>query len=157
MNDYYVYVYLDPRKQGNYKYGEYKFGYEPFYIGKGCEKRYREFKSRNGECLKIIKEISKDYIEPLVIILFSDLSESEAFERESDLIDKIGKFENGGTLVNQTGESVIKTRRKHSTFKLDIGIIRKLKLLSIETEKTMSMIVEESLNFTFKNKDILNI
>jgi len=34
MNKYYVYVYLDSRKPGKYKYGEYEFDYEPFYVGK---------------------------------------------------------------------------------------------------------------------------
>ena len=27
VNKYYVYIYLDPRKLGNYKYGEYSFDY----------------------------------------------------------------------------------------------------------------------------------
>lgn len=35
----YVYIYLDPRKQGNYKYENYFFDYEPFYVGKGCKNR----------------------------------------------------------------------------------------------------------------------
>ena len=38
-NIFYVYVYLDPRKPGNYVYGEYSFDYEPFYVGKGSNGR----------------------------------------------------------------------------------------------------------------------
>ena len=37
---FYVYVYTDPRKDnGPYKYGEYEFEYEPFYVGKGIGNR----------------------------------------------------------------------------------------------------------------------
>jgi hypothetical protein len=32
-NNSFIYVYLDPRRTGEYKYGEYKFQNEPFYVG----------------------------------------------------------------------------------------------------------------------------
>ncbi len=38
-NKFYVYIYLDPRKKGNFIYGEYEFNYEPFYVGKGSNNR----------------------------------------------------------------------------------------------------------------------
>jgi hypothetical protein len=39
MNNFYTYIYLDPRKPGNFKYGKYEFNYEPFYVGKGYNER----------------------------------------------------------------------------------------------------------------------
>jgi hypothetical protein len=41
-NDFYVYVYCDPRKPGDYIYEKYKFLYEPFYVGKGRKRRWLE-------------------------------------------------------------------------------------------------------------------
>jgi hypothetical protein len=42
LNKYYVYLYLDPRKEGKFKYGDYEFDYEPFYVGKGHGNRLFE-------------------------------------------------------------------------------------------------------------------
>ncbi|MHA2023540.1 MAG: LEM-3-like GIY-YIG domain-containing protein, partial [Candidatus Thorarchaeota archaeon] len=40
-NRFYVYVYLDTRKPGKFVYGEWKFNYLPFYVGKGTGRRVR--------------------------------------------------------------------------------------------------------------------
>lgn len=37
--EFYVYVLLDPFKNGIFTYDEYHFEYEPFYVGKGKGKR----------------------------------------------------------------------------------------------------------------------
>jgi len=40
MLKFYVYIYLDPQKPGNFSYGPYHFDFEPFYVGKGFGDRY---------------------------------------------------------------------------------------------------------------------
>ncbi len=42
MNNFYVYIYLDPRKPGNFVYGDFLFKFEPFYDGKGKGDRITE-------------------------------------------------------------------------------------------------------------------
>ena len=36
---FYVYIYLNSLKIGNFNYGEFHFDYSPFYVGKGCGRR----------------------------------------------------------------------------------------------------------------------
>ncbi len=38
----YVYIYLDPRKPGLFKYDEYEFEYEPIYVGMGIRNRFTD-------------------------------------------------------------------------------------------------------------------
>jgi len=108
---FYVYVYLDPRKPGKYKYGEYEFEYEPFYVGKGCGKRWRyhlnEAKNRNENNYKLnkIRKIINDCgIEPIIIKYKENLDENVSLNLEVDMVDKIGRIinNNEGPLVNIT-------------------------------------------------------
>jgi len=111
MNDFYVYVYLDTRKYGEYVYGEYSFDYEPFYVGKGKRKRLlihkesaaleRGLKSRKSRLIcKIKKETGSD---PIVKKYKEELSESEAFDLEIKMIKVIGRYDLGlGPLSNLT-------------------------------------------------------
>ena len=109
MNEkFYVYVYVDPRKSGIYEYGKYKFSHEPFYIGKGKDKRI--YSHLNESSLKIkslkthkIKKIIKEgyNIKDYIFIVKSNLSEQESFELEEKLINLIGRNDlNKGPLTN---------------------------------------------------------
>lgn len=107
QSKYYVYAYLDPRKRGNYTYGEYNFEYEPFYIGKGTDNRYlkhlTETKADTSNISKfrtISKILSNDLV-PTIVKIKSGLLESEAYFLETQLIKLIGrKCDRTGCLTN---------------------------------------------------------
>uniref|UniRef100_UPI0037511A01 LEM-3-like GIY-YIG domain-containing protein n=1 Tax=Acinetobacter sp. TaxID=472 RepID=UPI0037511A01 len=46
---YYVYIFLDPRKSGYFSYGDLNFVFEPFYVGKGKDNRFK--RHLNKSCL----------------------------------------------------------------------------------------------------------
>lgn len=121
MDKFYVYVYLDPRKPGEYNYNDFKFEYEPIYIGKGANYRYREhlysnFSKTNlflkGKLIKIKKELN---CEPYIIKLKENLNSKTAYELEAKYIKEIGRCNlKTGPLVNFTngGEGTNGGKRK---------------------------------------------
>jgi predicted XRE-type DNA-binding protein len=103
LNKFYVYIYLDPRKLGKYKYGEYEFDYEPFYIGKGKGNRWKEISGRNNHFKRIINKIIKVGLEPIVIKLKESLNEKQSFILENKIISLIGRKKlKNGPLINFT-------------------------------------------------------
>ena len=108
MDDYYVYVYLDPTKPGNYSYGEFVFEFEPFYIGKGRNHRSRihllKVKRGNYKNLPkshVIKKILDKGLEPIIIKYSEGLIEKNSFDIEMYMIEKIGRKDlNNGPLRN---------------------------------------------------------
>lgn len=109
MQEYYVYAYLDPRIFGDFKYGEYRFDYEPFYIGKGKGNRCKEHLSQvinesdnsNIRKLKKIQEILKENKKPIIVKFKENLLENDAFKTEIKLIKIIKRFP-FGPLMNLT-------------------------------------------------------
>lgn len=112
---YCVYGYLDPRFKNEYKFGEYKLDYKPFYIGKTksdsvrLEKHLKLVKTKNKDLtnnnykLNVIKEILNCGLEPIIVKIVDDLEESLAYQIESLLIDIMGlRFNNTGILTNLT-------------------------------------------------------
>lgn len=103
MNNFYVYIYLDPRKPGKYVYGDYCFLYEPFYIGKGKGRRYKRCINRNKYFINKCDRIWKSNLIPIVIKLFKNINEIKSFEIEKQLILEIGRKDlNKGPLINFT-------------------------------------------------------
>jgi hypothetical protein len=105
MEEYYVYAYLDPEKMGLFEYGEFSFGYEPFYIGKGKGKRcYSGLKDKKNKIKKSkIEKIYLNHQEPLIVKIKSGLNEAEAFNLEILLVERIGRIVlKNGPLSNLT-------------------------------------------------------
>jgi hypothetical protein len=109
---------LDPRKKGKYQYGEFTFGYEPFYMGKGRSGINRDQlnthlaeakrntplnKCSNTHKIAKIRKILKEDLEPIILKVEDNLKEQEAFDLEIWLIWAIGRSDlKLGPLTNQT-------------------------------------------------------
>lgn len=140
--NFYVYVYLDPRKPGNYTYSDYKFDYEPFYVGKGKENRIQEHlqewhlkndgnKFKINKIKKIIKETKQN---PIIIKYKENLTEKLSFDLETKMIKTIGRIDlENGPLTNLSEGGTGSSGRIHSdTTKQKISISNTGK---IRTEK----------------------
>lgn len=107
-NDFYVYVYLDTRKEGEFMYGDLKFNHEPFYIGKGCNKRmlfhlYESANTKSKIRFNKIRSIRKIGLEPIVYKLYENLTEVDSLRIETETIKIIGRKDlNNGPLINLT-------------------------------------------------------
>ena len=121
---FYVYALLDPRKPGPFKYGRWKFEYEPFYIGKGKANRaFKHFEQTIDTCKNLhkVRKIAKirreTGEEPILAFKRSGLSEDDAHQLEISLIRRIGRSDlKRGPLTNLTdggeGTSCRKFSRK---------------------------------------------
>lgn len=117
LQDAYVYIYLDPRKPGQYNYCTVgrELLYEPFYVGQGIRDRYL---SHLGEAYRRINEkwrsnTYKSHLirkikrvtgrDPIVEKLAISLTIVQAKELERRIIKEIGRrMDKTGPLVNLT-------------------------------------------------------
>ena len=93
---YYVYILRDPRKDN-----------EPFYVGKGKDKRAQSHLNGKDETnpfkVNVIKKIRENGLEPLVEYFKENLSEDDAHSEEIRLIKQFGRRDlNLGPLTNLT-------------------------------------------------------
>lgn len=99
MNNFYVYLYIDPSRND-----------EVFYVGKGTSYRSHKHLKRKDKhpMAQKVQKMLRDGVEPIITKLECS-SESIAFELERGLINTIGRKDlNEGTLLNLTngGEGV---------------------------------------------------
>lgn len=129
MNDFYVYVYLDPRKPGNYSYGDYMFEFEPFYVGKGRGNRYTQHihqnrlnNEKNYNKKTILESLLSTNLVPKILKVNENLNEKQSFELETFLISLIGRLTEGGPLTNVTlgGDGFSSEDTKKTWLDLDI-------------------------------------
>lgn len=117
MSNYYVYIYLDPRKPGKYNYLGYNFEFEPFYVGKGTKSRIlRHLKEVDRNPLKVnkISKIKREGHSPIIIKLVSGLTDKEAIEIEERLIKSIGRIiTKTGPLTNIPERGSVYVEYKH--------------------------------------------
>lgn len=100
-NKYYVYIYLDPTRPGNYNYGKLKFDYEPFYVGKGTNNRDIMEHDAKGISYRI-RTINEAGLNHIIIRVYDNLRESIAYNKEASLIKLIGRNYDRGPLLNST-------------------------------------------------------
>jgi len=111
----FIYAYLDPTNPGNFKYGNYIFSFEPFYIGKS---KTDSIYDRMGQHLEFVKNRGIDLtnntykfnkikkildlgLEPYIVKVEENLNLLSSFNLEKLLIEKIGMAIKGeGPLVN---------------------------------------------------------
>lgn len=82
MNDYYVYVYIDPRN------------FEEFYYGKGRGSRKEAHLEDESDTPKVrrIREIHDAGTKPIIRVIASGLAEHDALMIEATLLWKLGKY-----------------------------------------------------------------
>ena len=111
---FYTYVYLDPRKSGDYIYQRgieevYCFNHELIYTGKGSNDRINDHikdalnSDTNKLFYNVIRKIYEAGLEPIRIKILQNVTEEEAFAEEITLISIAGRRDLGkGPLCNLT-------------------------------------------------------
>ena len=124
MKNFYVYVYMDPRKPGPFTYGYLSFSHEPFYIGKGRGERIDDhiteakYGQKNSPKLQKIRKILSEGTEPIREKFCEKMSEDMAFYLEKWLIKVIGRKLHKGPLTNGTDGGEGKTGPESEATKL---------------------------------------
>ena len=159
MGEYYIYVFLDSTKQGEYNYGDLKFEFEPFYIGKGKGDRinHSKYDKRTFKRNKI-KSIMGKNGSIISLKIRENLNLIESLETEREIIKKIGRRDlNLGPLTNLTDGGDGRTNGKNSPESIekarvklkDVAIKRKMDGTDKHTDEIVKKLRE--INMGEKN------
>lgn len=141
MKKYYIYIFLDESKPGEFIYDDFSLEYEPFYVGKGTGDRITTSLLDRESPFKVnkINKVKRSGGKIISIKLYENLENEESLEVEKMVISKIGRRDLGlGTLVNQTdgGDGRLSSPHSDKT-KQKISETKKSQHLhSIVTEET---------------------
>lgn len=100
MENYYVYVYIDPRNHEEFYYGK----------GKGSRKNAHLNEDSDSEKSKRISAIKAEGLEPIIRVIARNLTEHDALLVEKTLLWKLGKH-----LTNIASGHYSKNFRPHDT------------------------------------------
>lgn len=106
MNDYYVYVYIDPRNFEEFYYGK----------GKGTRKNAHLNDESEKEKAQRIAAIKKAGLEPTIRVIARNLSEHDAFLVEKTLLWKLGR-----NLTNISSGHYGENFRRHDTMHVQLS------------------------------------
>lgn len=101
--DFYVYVYLDPRYPGNYEYNSCTFNYKPIYVGKGTSTRCNShLHSQDTDRFhNTVRKLIQEGTPPIIVRQCTNLEEQVAYKIEQKLTNEIGlEVEGKGPLLN---------------------------------------------------------
>ncbi len=109
QNPYYIYIYFDQRKTGEWKFRDKIFIYQPFYIGKGKKNRIRyhlqskSLSNNSTKSNKISKIIRETGELPIHYKIYENLTFEEANQLEIEIIQTFGRIDlKTGFLTNMT-------------------------------------------------------
>ena len=153
---FYVYVYLDPTKPGDYNYGKYHFDYNPFYVGKGSNGRFKDHlkdvcqeNNKNEHFINTIKKIKRVCNTIPIIVKYQEmLLEQDSFDLEIKMIATIGRYDlKRGPLCNLTDGGEGSSGYKHTEE-------TKRKISESEKGKIFSVKVRRKISITKKSQNI---
>lgn len=162
IHNYYVYIYCDPRKPGEFRFPgvDFVFNFEPFYVGMGKGYRYKRHITnyeiewnyntiKNGK----IKHLIESGVDPLKYVVFykENISKEEASKIEQEIIKALGRINNNtGILSNMTdggdGWNNAVSSFKGKTYEQIYGAKKAKKLKEVRRQKLLGN------NYGIKNK-----